>query len=305
MPRIAAIDVGTNTALLLVADVGDGGMEVIHEQERFVRLGEGVDANGHIGPDAQDRLVETLTLYRGAAEAWQADRIVAAATSAARDAANRDEVAVAVRKRTGIELRVVSGHEEAVLSFRGATSAFADLTGRCAVLDIGGGSTELIVGDAQGAGETRFVRSLDVGAVRLTERCFSAQPPPAAEIRAAAALVEEALAVGEVPRDTAMPLVGAAGTPTALAMVHCGIGLEAVRREPPSLAAGVVREWRDRLFTLTHAEVLALHDEAMPGRADVFHAGVLLLDAVMQRLGAERMRVSPRGLRHGLALQAA
>lgn len=301
MERIATIDIGTNTALLLVADVRDGNLEIVHEDERFVRLGEGVDANGHIGEAAIGRLMEAMTIYRGTAEAWGAERVLAAATSAARDATNREEVAEAVRKRTGIALRVISGEQEAALSFRGAVSAFGDLSGRCAVLDIGGGSTELIVGDVD-SGELSYVRSIDLGAVRLTERCFAGQPPDEDDVEAAKTLIVEALESAGVPRSPDLPLVGAAGTPTALAMVHYDLSYDEVRCSLPTLRLADVQTWRDRLVRLTYEEVLALHDEAMPGRADVFPAGILLLDAFAARLGAGEVRVSPRGLRHGLAV---
>jgi exopolyphosphatase / guanosine-5'-triphosphate,3'-diphosphate pyrophosphatase len=290
---IATVDVGTNTILLLVTEVGPGHRLVpLYEEERFVRLGEGVDASRRLAPAAMDRVLAALHDYRALAAEHGAEIVSVGATSASRDAANRGDLIDRVRRETGLVYEVISGEEEARWAFRGACSAFPDLEAAC-VIDVGGGSTELVAGRAEGDPEQRV--SLDVGAVRLTERHFSALPPPAEAVRWAEATVDYLLA--PVSLDPALPLIGAAGTVTALAHV--------VNPEDPTraLPAGLVREWRDRLLAMTAEEVRALDPPVLAQRADVFAAGVLVIDAVMRRFGFETLLPSPRGLRHGLALR--
>lgn len=297
--RIATIDVGTNTAKLLVADTSDGALRPLATDERYVRLGEGVDATGRVGEEALVRLRTALHAFQSAAAQHGAEVVALTGTSAARDADNRQAVVEFVREETGLTFEIIAGEEEAAWSFAGAASAFDDLQGRCVALDIGGGSTEVIVGDADGTVEAR--RSLDVGTVRLTERYFSSQPPAPREAEAATAFTREVLSAA-VDMPEGAPLIGAAGTATALARVHLGDESEKAAL-PLTLAAADVRRWRERLLGLTPDEVLALHPDVMAIRADVFPAGVLILDVFMQQHGFEACRVSPRGLRHGLALR--
>lgn len=285
-------------------------MTPLHEAERFVRLGAGVDATGAVGPAAMARLREALLAYRDVARAWGVRDIVVGATSASRDARNRAELIDYVRRETGLSYEILSGDDEALWSFAGAVSAFDDLTGSCAVLDIGGGSTEIVVGEAVvpvGPAEASlsFRRSLDIGAVRLTERYFHSQPPAAAEVARAEALVRDLLASARPPLVPALPLVGAAGTVSSLALVHGGAASwDELAPAQQVLGAGTVHAWRERLLAMSYEEVLALNPPVMQGRADVMAAGVLVLDVVMQRFDIPRCRVSPRGLRHGLALRA-
>ena len=152
--RVAAIDVGTNTALLLVADVVEGRVHPVHDEQRFVRLGEGVDAAGEVGPAPMRRLIEALEHYCREAERRGATRIVVGATSASRDASNAGEIVSLVRKETGLDYDILSGDEEARWSFVGAVSAFEDTVGEVVVLDVGGGSTEVIVGEVHAPGRS-------------------------------------------------------------------------------------------------------------------------------------------------------
>lgn len=301
--RLAAIDVGTNTALLVVADVDAGGhLEILHEAERFVRLGEGVDASGVITEAARQRLGEALHAYRSVAEQFRVDEILVGATSASRDATNRAALAAFVRRETGLRYEILSGEEEARWSFRGAVSAFPRLHGRCAVIDIGGGSTEFVVGEA--GGDPAFRRSLDVGSVRLAERFFATQPPAPEAVARAEAFIRQTLDAAALPLGPAIPFIGAAGTVTSLALVAGRTASWAELGEAAvSLSAQAVRRWRERLLTLSFEEVLALNRAVMPGRADVFPAGVLILDKVMERFDLATCRVSPRSLRHGLLLR--
>lgn len=291
--RIATIDVGTNTALLLVAAVTPGGrLESVYEEERFVRLGEGVDAARRLRPEAVDRVLAALADYRAAAERYGAEVVAVGGTSASRDAANRDELIERVRDELGLDYEIVSGPEEARWAFAGACSAFPDLDEAC-VLDVGGGSSELAAGPARNG--PRHRASLDVGAIRLTERCFPTVPPPPEAVAAAEALVAEQLA--SVDFGCGVPLVGAAGTVSALARL-------AAPDDPwRELDRETVEAWRDRLLTMTPGAVRALDPAILTGREDVFAAGVLIVAAVMRHLDAPTLRPSPRGLRHGLALR--
>lgn len=309
--RLATIDVGTNTAQLLVVEADGTALRRLHAVERFVRLGEGVDAQGRIGTAAQDRLLDALRAHVRTACEQGADRVVAAGTSALRDAANRTAVLDAVRDALGLEIEILSGPAEAAWSFAAACAAFDDLTGPCLVVDIGGGSTELIAGQNPSAHHPRSVdaitarTSLDVGCVRLTERCFSSQPPPADEIERAGRLIDAALRNAALDAGPDPTLVGTAGTATALALVHTGPDStwDALHGGGFSLSRRDVRGWRERLLRLNVDAIRALHPAAMEGRADVFPVGVLLLDRVLSHYDRDAVRVSPYELRHGLALR--
>jgi exopolyphosphatase/guanosine-5'-triphosphate,3'-diphosphate pyrophosphatase len=306
---IATIDVGTNTALLLVARrSARGGIEVLHDEQRFVRLGEGVDAARRITEAALGRLRAVLLDYGSTAERLGASEVHVVGTSASRDAANRAELIDFVRRETGLRYRVITGEEEARLSFLGARSALADLRPNevTAVLDIGGGSTELVVGDATALS---FRHSYDVGAVRYTERLFRAQPPSPASVAEARRLLAEAFAAPRARIDAGRTrFVGAAGTAAALALLDAGAGtwpeLEAKTGSAVyAMRRDAVSAWADRLACLTEDEVLALGPEIMTGRADVFPLGVLILEAAMQSYDFADCSIVIRSLRHGLALE--
>lgn len=309
--RVAAIDVGTNTAKMIVSErVGDR-LRTVYEDRVFVRLGEGVDADRVVSDEALDRLVGALVRLRDGARAHHAREILVGGTSASRDARNRDALVERVRRDTGLTYTILSGEEEAALSFVGATSALRDLDGPCTVIDIGGGSTELVGGrrtvrdDGTATATFDYRTSLDVGSVRVTERCFTAQPPPPHEVEAATALVRAALASSGVPHDPSRPLVGAAGTTGTLVRLHVGFRKwSEIRRRNLCLKRRDVAGWRARLAAMTYDETLALAPDVMAGRADIFHAGLIVLDEAMAHLGVPDLRISPRGLRHGLALRA-
>jgi len=310
--RLATLDIGTNTAQLLVVEATDGGVRRVHAAERFVRLGEGVDARGRIGDEALSRLLDALHAHVSAARAHGVDRIVAAGTSALRDAANRTAVLDAVRAETGLTIDLLSGREEAAWSFAAACAAVGNLAGPCLVVDVGGGSTELVAGRDPADHAPRYVdaitgrASLDVGCVRLTERCFSALPPPADAIERARALIDAALRDADLDAGPDPILIGTAGTATALALVHAGpeSTWDALHSGGFVLSRADVQRWRTRLLRLDVDAIRALHPSAMNGRADVFSVGVLLLDRVMNHFDREALRVSPYELRHGLALRA-
>ncbi|MEM1272041.1 MAG: hypothetical protein AAGI08_18485, partial [Bacteroidota bacterium] len=211
--RLAAVDIGTNTALLLIADVEDGRLKVLHDEERFVRLGAGVDASGRVNEAAQGRLAKALRAYRETVDRFGVDRVTVGATSASRDAANQDELVALARREADFPYGILSGDDEAALTFQGAASGLPAGTATIVVTDLGGGSMEVVVGDAS-TGEIAWRTSLQVGAVRVTERFFSSIPPSPDEIDAAEAYLAEQFdtlpfpVAGAVP----FPLIGTTGS---------------------------------------------------------------------------------------------
>jgi len=310
--QFATIDIGTNTAQLLVVDATDETLRRLHAAERFVRLGEGVDASGRIGEAAQDRLLSALREHKQAARAHGAEQVVVTGTSALRDAANRTAVLDRVQEELGLSLEILSGEDEAAWSFAAACAAFDDLTGPCLVVDVGGGSTELVAGLNPTAHVPNYAAaivdraSLNVGCVRLTERCFDAQPPSPEAVEVVTQLIDDALDAASLEVGPDPTVIGTAGTATALALVHLGPDSrwDALHGSAFTLSHADVQHWRKRLLSLTVDEILALHPDAMAGRADVFTVGVILLDRILARYDRPSIRVSPYELRHGLALRA-
>lgn len=309
--RLATIDVGTNTVQLLVVDLGENDLRRVHAAEQFVRLGSGVDASGRIGPDAEQRLRRTLHKHVKTARNHGADQIVAAGTSALRQATNHQAILNRVEEEVGLSVDILSGPAEAAWSFAAACSAFPGLSGSCLVVDVGGGSTELVAGQDPRRAHPDYPRaithrtSLGVGCVGLTERHFESQPPSATAVDDVVRTIDEALQSVSLPAGDDSSLIGTAGTATALALVNEGPDTtwDALEGRGFVLSRLDVRHWRDRLFRLSVDEIRALHPAAMRGRADVFPAGVLLLDRILAQYDLEALRVSPYELRHGLALR--
>lgn len=297
---IASIDVGTNTILLLVAEVDAAGRitPLIYEQ-RVPRLGKGVDAARRLHPDAMRRATVVLGEYRALFEPLSPVRVAVCATSAVRDASNRAEFAALVRADTGLSLEILSGEEEARWTYRGAISGIPEVT-KAAVLDIGGGSTELSLGD-----DTHPVRSLsmDIGSVRLTERFFSGDRPTKAQLEAARVDIQGHIRqTGDFDfRDHA--LVAVAGTATTLAILDQDVRQFSIRAVTNyRLTLDRVRQLLDRLSRMTVGDIRGLSD-IMEGRADVIVAGALILCEVMETHGFREAIVSERGVRYGIALR--
>jgi exopolyphosphatase/guanosine-5'-triphosphate,3'-diphosphate pyrophosphatase len=305
-PR-AAVDVGTNSVRLLVVD-GDG--ERITRELTITRLGQGVDATGRLHPDALQRTIDTIARY---AEVWRshgADGAVRiAATSAVRDAANRDDFFAGVRRIAGVDAEVLTGEEEAALAFAGAAGA-VDVAGPTAVIDVGGGSTEIVVGGA--GGEVRGSVSLQLGCVRLTERHLHADPPTRDELREAETYVQarldeaDALLAGQgAPLEEVASLIGVAGTATTLAALH--LGLDAYREEAihgTRVPTGDLVAMSSDLLARTAAERAAM-GPVQPGREDVLHGGALVLASVLTRYGLDELVVSEADGLDGLAASLA
>ena len=307
--RVAAIDQGTNSIRLLVVEPGAGAGEEPTELARdmvITRLGQGVDRTGRLDPAALDRTLAVLGRFCRRARALGAERIRVAATSAVRDAENREEFAAAVLDRAGSALEVISGEREAGLSFAGATRGLDPnaVSPPYLVLDIGGGSTELVVGSSADAGSLAAI-STQMGSVRLTERFIRSDPPVERDLTALAIAVDEVLdeAEAHVPIRDARTLVAVAGTATTLQAMALGLARydpEAIHRTWLTLldAERVLHD----LAAMTNDERAALPIMA-PGRGDVIVAGGVILTTVMRRFGFERALVSETDILDGLAFE--
>jgi exopolyphosphatase / guanosine-5'-triphosphate,3'-diphosphate pyrophosphatase len=298
----AAIDIGTNTVLLLIASIDTRGqLTPLVDEQRIPRLGKGVDGSGNINRAALDRLVDVLMEYRAVIADHGVQSVTLTGTSALRDAANRQDVLHRVRTATGFNITVLSGEDEALLSYRGAVSGLGN-GGSVVVLDIGGGSTEIISGEGN---NVLFHTSRDVGAVRLSERFFRHDPPEPQEIQSALSTVRASFADILPVDEMRSRLVGVAGTATTLALLDQSI--ETLDRNAMTNYR-LSRQAVDRLFEFLSSkrteDILSL-SAAMPGRADVITAGTLILRVFFEHSGFREMIVSERGLRYGVALQAA
>jgi exopolyphosphatase/guanosine-5'-triphosphate,3'-diphosphate pyrophosphatase len=302
--NVAVVDVGTNSTRLLVGDVLDG--RVAREVERrttVTRLGEGVDAEGRLGEAAMERVFETCSQYRQAIDAAGADPVVAILTSAVRDAANGDEFRRELERRFGFDAQTITGEREARLTYTGATA------GRrhdqpTLVLDIGGGSTELVVGQDD---DVDFFVSTQVGSVRYTERHIHADPPAPAEVTAcrAAARAELEAALPADLRDAVRHGIAVAGTPTSFAAIDLALDpYDPERVEGHRLTRTACERILDELAAVALAErrqVTGLH----PDRAPTIVAGGAILAESMVLFGLGEIEISERDILHGAALEAA
>ena len=301
MSRLAAVDVGTNSVLLLVAErAPDGTVRPVREEAEITRLGRGVDRTGELSPESMEATLTVLSRFAALARGDGARALMVTATSAARDARNGAEFLARVRERTGATVEILSGDEEARLSYLAVAQDFAagaDQAGLLAI-DVGGGSTEFVHGRAK---QVLFRRSLDIGSVRLTERCVRSDPPTLPEQEAIRDAVRTALAaLPAFPRE--VRVVGVAGTVTSLfAIAHAIEPYDASRVHGGWLPVEEVARVRARLCALPVAERRVLPG-MQPKRADVLPAGALLFETALAHLGADGARVSDRGLRWGVLL---
>jgi exopolyphosphatase/guanosine-5'-triphosphate,3'-diphosphate pyrophosphatase len=301
--RVAAIDCGTNSIRLLVADVVDGRLTDLAREMRVVRLGQGVDHTGRLAPEAIERTITALRDYASTLRSLGADAVRMVATSASRDAANREDFVHAVVDVLGVEPDVVTGDEDAELSFAGATSGLSADGAPYLDVDIGGGSTEFVLGHTAPAASC----SVDVGCVRLTERHLQTDPPTADEIAAAERDIESVLATVEVavPVSDARTLVGVAGSVTTVAAIALGLsGYDPQRIHHSRLSRAQARGTTDRLLAMSRAERAAV-PSMHPGRVDVIGAGALVLATTMDTWGIPEMLVSEHDILDGIALSAA
>ncbi|MEK7250417.1 MAG: Ppx/GppA phosphatase family protein, partial [Bacteroidota bacterium] len=298
--RIATIDIGTNTVLLLVANIdASGKISPLAYEQRIPRLGKGVDVAKNLQPESMQRVIAVLQEYKSIISTLNVENTVVCGTSAVRDASNKQEFARLIRTEVGFNLEVLTGDDEAYWSYRGAISGISGIK-KATVVDIGGGSTEITVGDDK---EIFDSISLDVGSVRLTERFFKHDPPTHPEVEAAITLVEDELAKAGGFDFRGSTLVGVAGTATSLAILAQGLkdfSIEAVTNYKLDLDS--VYLLLRTLRAMPSNEIRSL-STMMEGRNDVITAGALILREVMAHFKFKEMMVSERGVRYGLVLR--
>jgi exopolyphosphatase/guanosine-5'-triphosphate,3'-diphosphate pyrophosphatase len=308
--RVAALDCGTNSLRLLVADVDveHRTLTDVERQMEIVRLGQGVDITGRLAPGALDRTMAALTGYAGVISRLEAEAVRMVATSATRDAANSAEFVRRVTDILGTKPEVLTGEEEARLSFTGATAELAgdgSVDPPCLVVDIGGGSTEFVLGrpGAPGGPASEAAVSVDIGCVRMTERHLRTDPPAPGEIARATADIDAAIdyAAGQVAAREARTLIGLAGSVTTVAGIAMDLpAYDAARLHHARIPAAQVHAVTERLLSLTRAAragIGVMH----PGRVDVIGAGSLILDRIMTRLGMGEVLVSEHDILDGIA----
>ena len=289
--RIAALDLGSNTTILLVADVEDGRItRVVRDETNVTRMGQGVHADRKFHPEALARVTTTLEGYAKLIKADGCARVIAVATSAARDVTNAAEL-IEIGRRFDIPIHIIPGGREAELTFRGAPG-----TPGSSVIDVGGGSTEII---SEVSGQIRGV-SVDVGSVRLSELFVTTHPIPSDELARARAYADRAFAAANLPRSGAGEVIAVAGSPTTLAALDAGRDFDESFVHGYRLSRGQIGAWIERLAGMSIAE-----RERLPGmqpkRADVIVIGAVLLASALDALDQDEIRVSTRGVRYGVA----
>lgn len=305
MMRLAGVDIGTLTCRLLIANVTPGRrLTVLHAERRITRLGEGLQRSGTLIPAAVSRVIETLRDWRMVLDTHHLDGEVAVATSAVRDAKNRDEFLAQAKRETGFEVEVISGEEEARRTMLGIRAGLPPGISGVVGLDIGGGSTEFIL---DRPGSASLVRSIDIGVIRLTERMLRHDPPTERELQAAReAIKKETEQVRWLLGDlSGATFVGTAGTITTLAAMAQRLPVyESARIHNYSLKLATVQKLEQELLSRTKAQ-----RRGMPGlevgREDVIVAGTLILRTVMDSLGYRDCLVSDLGLREGILIDLA
>jgi len=299
--RISSIDIGTNTILLLIADVDANNIaRVVHDEQVIARLGKGVDEHHVINQETFRRAADFLRSYQEISGQFQSERIIAVGTSALRDASNKKEFCEFILRTVGISIEILSGNDEAEWTYRGAAAGIDASTENFTVLDIGGGSTEII----SGAGSQILNKvSLDIGCVRATERLLHTSPPTEREIIETRELIRINLKQINFERVGASRAIGVAGTVTTLAAMHLQLA-----QYDPKQVHGYELHYNDILqsFNLlkgkTYEEIKSI-PQISTGRVDVILAGVIILLEFMEAAGLEKIMVSDRGLRYGIILR--
>jgi exopolyphosphatase/guanosine-5'-triphosphate,3'-diphosphate pyrophosphatase len=301
--RVAVVDIGTNSTRLLIADVDDGRVAVVERRSRVTRLGRGVDLSSRLSAEAIEAACEAVAEYVALYERAQVDEVVAIATSAVRDASNGDAFVAELRERFALSAKVLDGGEEARLTYLGATAEDPP-SEPTLVIDIGGGSTELIVGTGT---EIDFHVSLQAGVVRHTERHVASDPPTPTELEALAGdlrgPIDEAAAA--LPGAAATSGIAVAGTPTSLAAVEMGLEpYDSERVHGHVLTLSAIQRLLSRLASAPLDErrgIPGLH----PDRAPTIVAGVVILIETMRAFGLDEVQVSEHDILYGVAIDAA
>jgi exopolyphosphatase / guanosine-5'-triphosphate,3'-diphosphate pyrophosphatase len=300
--RVAVVDIGTNSTRLLVADVADGRVSEVERRSRVTRLGRGVDLSGQLSSEAIEAVCEAIADYVSLYQEAGAETVTAIATSAVRDASNGEAFVAELRERFALTARVLDGDEEARLTYLGATSEHPPAVPTL-VIDIGGGSTELIVGTAA---EIAFHASLQAGVVRHTERHIASDPPAVAEMEALAADARGPIeaAVEEMPATQVAAGIAVAGTPTSLAAVELGLEpYDSKRVHGHVLSLATIQRLLSQLASAPlakRAQIPGMH----PDRAPTIVAGVVILIETMRTFGLEQIEASEHDILYGAALIA-
>lgn len=297
--RVAAFDCGTNSIRLLIADIEGNNFRELYRGMEIVRLGQGVDKTGQFHPDAIERTLKAIDMFSVELRRRGVEKLRFCATSATRDATNRDLFLDGVHERLGIYPEVISGDEEAALSFQGATKELSATEGPFLVVDIGGGSTEFVFGRT----DVEAAKSVNIGCVRMSERHFHSDPPSAEEIALATADIDAAIeeAAKVVPIRKARTLIAVAGTATTVAAAALGLS------EYDPRAIHLSRISSSRVHEISKIFLEMTHDrrKALPymheGRVDVITAGSLVLSRIMIATGADEFVASESDILDGMA----
>lgn len=295
--RVAALDLGSNTSLLLVAEVEGGVLKrVLHDETIITRMGQGVHANRRFHPEALARLDECFANYAQTIAKFQCQHTVAVATSAARDVSNGEEL-IKLGKKHNIPIHIISGEKEAALTFKGALCDRAHTEGM-AVIDVGGGSTEII---SQANGSAKGT-SVDVGSVRLTELFVAHDPVTSDEMKKVSEYAAQAFARAPLPRTNFKEVVAVAGTPTTLAALDQETDFREDLVHGYKMSLAKIEQWIEKLSRLTVSERQGLKG-MQPKRADVIVTGSMILATAIRALEKKEVTVSTRGVRYGVALE--
>ncbi|SRR5579883_1259077 len=301
--KIAALDIGTNTVLSLITNIEGETLRVLRDDHAIARLGEGVDRTKRISDEAYQRLRATLTAHLRTIRSLEVRHIAAIGTSALRDAENREEILQRIKTETEVSIDILSGDDEALWTYRGALVGMTfPSRSNIAVIDIGGGSTEISFGDGANFNKGQ---SFNIGAVRITERCFATNPITQETADTAKLLIRSTL---QHLKDLGAlnELIAVAGTPTTLAAMHQALSVfDAHKVHNYVLRKQAVDQLLDILIKIDTTTILERFQAVNKARADILPAGTLILSEAMEILGVDQIRVSTHGLRYGIALREA
>lgn len=293
--KIAALDLGSNTFLCLICDVDHNGIQKIYSDDvEIVRLGEGLSREKKFQAGALERAQKCLMNFKNIIDIHKPEKILAMATSAARDAENKDEL-FSICKNLNIPLEIIAGEKEAAITYFGATSAQKDLKKRL-VIDIGGGSTEFIIGESS---KISFAESYNIGCVRLSEKFITHQPTPPEQIKNCTSFIKNEMS--HLPTENIQEILAVAGTPTTLAAVELG-EFDVKKIDGYEMTLSTLENWLLKLQPLTIQQKIEL---GFPkGRADVIIVGVITLIETLKKMNLSKIIISTRGVRYGVALEA-
>jgi Exopolyphosphatase len=297
--KVAALDLGTNTFLCLIAEVDQGAVKKVYKDlVKVVRLGQGVDKTGEFHPEALKRAEECLREFKKEIDAEKVDKVLAMATSAARDATNGSEL-FKIGQELNIPIEIIPGEDEARITYQGATAGGLKKNQTTLVVDVGGGSTEYITGQNE---NILFGKSLNIGAVRMTERFITEQPIAKSEQEKLHAFIDQEIAKVLPHLQNIEEVLAVAGTPTAIVVAEIG-AFDEKKVDGYVLSTERLKYWMDEFANTTVAEKKEKYH--LGGRADVIFAGTSILYKTLTALKMKGMTVSTKGVRYGVALEMA